>query len=177
MIATLISSKTRIKLLLKFFLNSNNISYLRSLEQEFGESTNAIRLELNRFEKSGLLTSFSKGNKKLFKANISHPLFTDIQNIVRKHIGFDQIILNVLEKIGDLQKVYILGSFAKGLDSPVIALMLIGDINKSYFIQLAEKAEKLIDRRIRHIIYKNNKEVDWEYYKEKPLLLWEQSLV
>ena len=55
MIETLISSKTRIKLLLKFFLNSNTTAYLRSLESEFGESTNAIRIELNRLEEAGML--------------------------------------------------------------------------------------------------------------------------
>jgi hypothetical protein len=47
MLQALITSRTRIKLLLKFFLNSSNTSYLRDLAAEFGESTNAIRLELN----------------------------------------------------------------------------------------------------------------------------------
>ena len=51
MIETLISSKTRVKLLLKFFLNSRNTAYLRNLEEEFEESTNGIRVELNKFEK------------------------------------------------------------------------------------------------------------------------------
>jgi len=50
MIESLITSKTRIKLLLKFFFNSQTKSYLRSMEKEFGESSNAIRIELNRFE-------------------------------------------------------------------------------------------------------------------------------
>jgi len=63
MLDTLITSKTRIKLLLKFFLNSNASSYLRNLEGEFGESTNGIRLELNKFEKAGLLQSQVSGNK------------------------------------------------------------------------------------------------------------------
>jgi len=57
MIEALISSKTRIKLLLKFFLNSSNKSYLRGLESEFGDSTNGIRLELNKLEEAGLLTT------------------------------------------------------------------------------------------------------------------------
>lgn len=64
MIETLISSKTRVKLLLKFFLNSKATAYLRSLEEEFGESTNAIRLELNRFEDAKMLTSEPDGKKK-----------------------------------------------------------------------------------------------------------------
>ena len=38
------------------------------LEAEFKESSNGIRLELNKFENAGLLTSEFKGNKKLFKA-------------------------------------------------------------------------------------------------------------
>jgi DNA-binding transcriptional regulator PaaX len=67
MIETLISSKTRIKLLLKFFLNSNTTAYLRSLEEEFGESTNSIRIELNRFEKAGFLASHSQANKKYLR--------------------------------------------------------------------------------------------------------------
>ena len=175
MLATLISSKTRIKLLLKFFLNTTNSGYLRGLESEFGESSNAIRLELNKFEQSGLLVSYNKGNRKYFQANTAHPLFHDIHNIVKKHIGFDQIIINILDKLGELKEVYVLGAFAKGLDNPVIDLMLIGHINKPYFIELADKVEKLIDRRIRYIIYQDKLEVDWSHFTEKPLLLWEEA--
>ena len=92
MIETLISSKTRVKLLMKFFLNSNNRSYLRNLEEEFGESTNGIRLELNKFEKAGFLESVAEGNKKMFKANAKHPLFKDIHSILLKMTGLDHVI-------------------------------------------------------------------------------------
>ena len=148
---------------------------MRGLEQEFGDSTNSIRVELNRFEKSGLLTSFLQGNKKFFRANLGHPLYSDIHNIVIKHIGFDTIIINVLEKLGDLTNVYVLGSFARGIDSSVIDLMLVGDIDKPYFIQLVEKVEKLISRRIRYIIYKKESDIDWIQFTQDPLLLWENK--
>ena len=69
MINALITSETRIKLLRKFFLNSSTKAHLRGLESEFGESSNAIRLELNRFEAAGLLYSLREGNKKVFQAN------------------------------------------------------------------------------------------------------------
>lgn len=175
MINTLISSKTRIKLILKFFLNSQNTSYLRGLEQEFGDSSNSIRLELNRFEKSGLLTSTTRGNKKYFKANTSHPLFSDIHNIIMKHVGFDKIIINIIEKLGNLQQVYVLGAFAKGIDSPVIDLMLVGEFDKVYFINLVEKAEAMIERRIRYIIYKTKDSINWDLFDEEALLLWENQ--
>ncbi len=177
MIETLISSKTRIKLLLKFFLNSSTTSYLRGLESEFGESTNAIRLELNRLEDAGMLQSSLKGNKKFFKANIKHPLFGEVHNILLKYIGFDQIIETVIERLGNVEKVLVTGAFARGLDSQIIDLIFIGDINKVYLIELIEKAEKLINRKLRYVSYLPG-EVREESLTEsdlKPLLLWEKE--
>ena len=138
MIETLISSKTRVKLLLKFFLNSTTKSYLRNLEAEFGESTNAIRLELNKLEKAGMLQTEFEGNKKLFKANTTHPLYKDINNIVFKYIGLDWIIEYVVSKLGNVEKIYLTGSFAKGTDSPQIDIALIGNVNEQFLKELCE---------------------------------------
>ena len=107
MIEALISSKTRVKLLLKFFLNSNTKAYLRGLETEFGESTNAIRVEINRFELAGMLKSELVGNKKIFQANIKHPLFQELHNILLKHVGLDTVIENVIERLGEVDKVFL----------------------------------------------------------------------
>jgi hypothetical protein len=154
MLDTLITSKTRIKLLLKFFLNSNSRSYLRNLETEFGESTNSIRLELNKFEQSGLLKSEVDGNRKYFMANTDHPLYKDIHNILLKQIGFDKIIERVIEKLGNLDKVYVAGDFARGIDNHVIDLIFVGDdINQEYLVRLVEKTESFINRKIRYLVY------------------------
>ena len=174
MLETLISSKTRVKLLLKFFLNSNMTAYLRSLETEFGECTNGIRQELNRLENAGMLTSFSKGNKKMFQANTTHPLFNEIHNIVLKTIGLDHIIENVIERLGKVEKVYLVGEFAKGLDSNIVDLIIIGDVDKNYLVSLAEKAERLVERKIRYLIYQTESLgiVDLDKFDPTPLLLW-----
>ena len=124
MLGSLITSKTRIKLLLKFFLNPSMKAYLRGLADEFGESTNAIRLELNHMEGVGLLKSESEGNKKVYHANTGHPLFYDIHNLVLKHSGITSIIDQVIEKTGDIEKVWIKGDFAQGKDSDVVELIV-----------------------------------------------------
>jgi hypothetical protein len=150
---TLITSKTRIKLILKFFLNPKSTAYLRGLTEEFEESSNAIRLELNRFEQAGLLESETKGNKKLFKANIKHPLYKDIHNIVRKTIGIDRIVDEVVKELGEVEEAYVTGDFAVGKDGPTVDIILVGkNINTAYLVRLVEKAEKLISRRIRYLI-------------------------
>jgi hypothetical protein len=94
---------------LKFFLNSKNSSYLRGLEAEFGESTNAIRLELNKLEEAGLLSSELSGNKKYFKANTTHPFFGDIHSLLLKYTGLDGILERIVESLGDLKYVFVVG--------------------------------------------------------------------
>lgn len=177
MIETLISSKMRIKLLLKFFLNSQSRSYLRGLETEFGDSTNAIRQELNRFEKAGMLKAYTEGNKKYFQANTEHPLYKEVHNILIKYIGFDTIIDTVIERLGEIKEVYIIGQFSNGLDSPVIDLMFTGDIDENYLIKLIHKAELLIKRKIRYIIYRCDElpGIDWKQFDPQPLLLWSKD--
>jgi len=177
MLETLISSKTRIKLLLKFFLNSKATSYLRGLEAEFGDSSNAIRVELNRFEKAGMLTSYLEGNKKYFRANIQHPLYQETHNILLKYIGFDQIIDTVIERLGDVSEVYVTGAFAQGLDHEFIELVFIGNVNHDYLLELVTKAEKLIHRNIQYNIFQQGS-MGLERLQEledKSLLLWKRD--
>lgn len=178
MIETLISSKTRIKLLLKFFLNSHTTAYLRSLQTEFGESTNAIRLELNRLESAGMLNSRLDGNKKIFQANDKHPLFREIHNILLKHIGLDKIMEDVVERLGDVERVYLAGQFAKGIDSQVIDLILIGNIDKNYLVSLIEKVEGLIKRKVRYLIYTEEElsQIDWGGFNPQPLIVWSREM-
>ncbi len=177
MLDTLITSKTRLKLLLKFFLNSRSKSYLRQLESEFGESSNAIRLELNRFEKADLLTTSTTGNKKYYKANTRHPLFPDINNILMKYVGFDQIIAKVIRKLGNLKRAYIVGDFAQGRDNNIIDLIFVcNGINREYLARLVGKVEKEITRKIRYVIFNEEefKNYATNLSEEKVLLLWKE---
>lgn len=175
MIETLISSKTRVKLLLKFFLNSKNTAYLRSLEEEFGESTNAIRIELNKFEEAGFLESNAEGNKKIYSVNTRHPFFKDLNSLIMKMTGLEYVVDYVTKRLGDLHKVYLVGNLAKGQDTEIIDLVLVGDnINKTFLLEQIDKAEKQIGKKVRYVLYGTA-----EFRKSKieepgmhPLLVW-----
>jgi len=150
MLNYLITSHTRIKLLKKFFLNSNTRAHLRGLEAEFGESSNGIRIELNRFENAGLLISIVDGNKKIFQANKEHPLFNEIHSIILKETGIDKIIENVISRIGNLVCVYLTGDFACGKDGKTIDLILVGNnINREYLDEKVIQTEGLIGRKVK----------------------------
>ena len=153
MIGALITSQTRIKLLKKFFLNSSTRAHLRGLEAEFGESSNSIRIELNRFEEAGLLHSSRDGNKKLYQANEDHPLYRDIHNIILKETGIDRVIEKVIHRLGNLLSVYLVGDFAHGKDSKEIELILVGDnIDREYLARKVLQAEQMVGRRVSYKI-------------------------
>jgi predicted nucleotidyltransferase len=153
MINALITSETRIKLLRKFFLNSSTKAHLRGLESEFGESSNAIRIELNRFEEAGLLHSLRDGNKKVYQANRNHPLFGDIHSIIMKEAGIDRVIDKVIHRLGNLISIYLTGDFARGKDSPVIDLILVGEnIDREYLARKVMQAEELVGRKVSYVV-------------------------
>jgi len=160
-------------LLLRFFLNSNAKSYLRNLETEFHESTNSIRVELNRFEKAGLLISGMEMNRKVYQANTKHPLFPDITNIIRKYVGFDQLIEKVMEQLGSVDKAYITGDLALGRDTKRIDLLLYGkDIDREYLDQLAEKTANLIKREIHYQILTDYDPEEFKKTYPKAFEIW-----
>ncbi len=171
MIDALITSKTRVKLLLKFFLNPDNSAYLRGLETEFGESSNAIRLELNRLQEANMLNTELQGNRKLFKVNRNHPLYGEINSIVRKYFGLDVIVDNIAKRMGNLKAVYLTGDIARGKDSGIIDMVLVGDIDKKYLLNLIGKAEAIIKRKIRYLLY-STKEFKNGEAPQDLLLIW-----
>jgi len=161
--------------MLKFFLNTQTKGYLRGLEKDFGESTNGIRVELNRFEDAGLLQSEFVGNRKLYQANTKHPLFNDLNSILKKFVGIDQIIERVTSQIGDLEAAYLTGKFAIGNNSKIIDLLLIGqNLDDNYIKTLIARAEELMERKINYLAITSSQMDD--FFRDKPaLLIWKKD--
>lgn len=149
MLNELITSKTRLRLLIKFFVSQANRGYLNGLANEMGESTNAIRKELNHLQSAGYLEKVKIENKVEYKANTKHPLFKVLQKVVLKHLGIEDIVENVLDRMGNVKQIILVGDYAKGLDSGKIEVFLIGkNLNFTYISSLEEKIEKLIGRKV-----------------------------
>ena len=149
MLEELITSKTRLRLLIKFFISQANRGYLNGLATEMGESTNAIRKELNHLQGAGYLQKVKVDNKVEYKANTKHPLFDVLQKVVLKHLGLEDVVETVLDRIGTVKQIILVGDYAKGNDTGLIEIFLIGhSLNMSYISQLEEKIEKLIKRKV-----------------------------
>ena len=163
--AGLISSKTRIKLLVRFFFNPQTQSYLRELAKEFNVSTNSVREELNQLTKTKLLKSQKNGRQVMYTANTKHPLFSDLKSMVGKVMGIDQVIDGIVHRLGDLEEAYLIDDYADGKDTGIIDLVLVGDIDQYHLNDLSRKTERYIKRKIRSLVLSHK-----EYHKLLPKL-------
>ncbi|OJZ13225.1 MULTISPECIES: ArsR family transcriptional regulator [Sphingobacterium] len=149
MLDSLITSKTRLKLLIKFFVSASNQSHLRGLADEFQESTNAIRKELNQLSEAGYLEKSTEKNKILYRANTKHSLFAPLQKLIHTYLGIDEIVDNILQQAGDIQEVSLVGDYAEGVDSGKIDVLVLGEnINQAYLLRLAGKVEKKLGKQV-----------------------------
>jgi len=148
----IISSKTRIKLLVRFFFNPNAQSYLRELAKEFSVSTNAVREELNQLTRTKLLKSEKRGRQVYYKANEEHPLFPEIKSMAGKFLGIDKVIDGFIDRLGNLERAYLIDDYAEGKDTGIIDLLLVGDVNYYHLNDMSRKTERYIKRKIRSIV-------------------------
>ena len=172
LLGPLITSKTRLKLLLRFFINQDVSGYLQGLSKELEENSNSVRVELNRLEQAGMLTSEAEGRKKLYRVNKSHPLTSDLTSMLRKVTGIDGLVERVVERIGQqLEQVWICGKLARGLNSDTLEVLLIGaNLDQDYIANLMTKAAQAIEKEINYSIAPSMPEQS----KPNCLLVWQK---
>ena len=149
MLDSIITSKTRLRLLVKFFINAANAGYLRGLAQEMNENTNAIRKELNNLSEAGFIVREEIDKKVMYQANTSHPLFTTLQQLIQKYIGIDVIVDQILEKMGNVSRIFLVGDYAKGVDSGTIEVMIEGQLaDEAYLEKIISRIQQEIGRKV-----------------------------
>ena len=63
-----------------------------------------------------------KQNKVIYRANTNHPLYYVLQQLVKKHLRLDEIVETIVKRIGDVDKIILIGDYARGNDSGLIEL-------------------------------------------------------
>ena len=117
MLESLITSKTRLRLLIKFFISQANRGYLNGLAKEMDGSTNKIRKELNNLQEAGYIKKI-KGDKIVeYEANTDHPLYEVLRKVVLKHLGLEDIVESVLDRMGNVEQIILVGDYANGQDT------------------------------------------------------------
>lgn len=155
MLQGLITSRVRVKLLVLFLTHPDAEYYLKGLVQELGENNNAIRRELKRLEKIGLLDSRRQGNLKYYRVNKRCPIYPELKDIVLKTAGVGQALRDDLATLGQIDQAFIYGSFARGEEriGSDIDLMLVGEMDLNRLHRLLRELERRLGREINETVF------------------------
>jgi predicted transcriptional regulator len=175
----LITSKMRIRILMRLFLNPAQESYIRELAEEMNVSSSQVSEELKNLSATGLLHTKKNGRQINYMANQNHPLYPELNSMVRKSLGMDQILESIVERLGNLKIAYLIDDYAQGKDTGLIDLLLVGDVDRNSLEDLVKKTEKYIGRKIRTLVVDEMEfgEMDKFLMKKPKVLLWGADLI
>ena len=173
----LITSKTRIRILMRLFLNPSQHAYLRELSGEFNLSPSQIGEELKQLNRAGLLKKTKNGRQINYQANSKHPLFPELHSMVKKTLDMDLILDSIIRRLGNLELAFLVDDYAQGKDTGIIDLLLVGNISKGNLIDLTQKTERYTNRKIRTLVLTNAeyKKMGPALGKRPQLLLWQKG--
>ncbi len=156
MLETLISSETRVKILTLFLLNPEKEYYIRQVERLVGKNYALVRKELARLEAFGLLRSETKGNQMYYTVDRNFFLYPELQRLVLKTEGVARVLKERLNELGDLECIFIYGSFASGTAGATsdIDLFIVGEVDEDRLIPLINESERTLQREINYTLVK-----------------------
>lgn len=156
MLDKLITSRCRRKVLRELVMNPDREYYGRQLARLIDESPGLVQRELQRLEEIGLLTSVTKGNMRLYRADPSCAIYEEIHRLVLKTEGLGEFLRARLKALGDVQEVLVFGSFASGghvtADSDV-DLMVIGYIDREELLRATGELEAELAREVNYVVF------------------------
>ena len=151
----LMISRVRVKMLELFFLNAEEMYYVRQITREIKEEINAVRRELARLLSCGLLKSEERGNRLYYFLNKKYLYYQEIQQMIVKGTGLGKKIRKKRRKLGKLNFVMFSGRYIRGLNPTrdEVDLLVIGDIVLPELQALVKEAEKHLGRELNYAVF------------------------
>jgi len=154
MLKDLMVSKVRVKLLQTFLYQPDEIFYVRQLVRKINEEINAVRRELGRMEKAGMVKKEPRGNRLYYYFNREYPLYEELLSMVHKSTGLGREIIKNKAKIGRLKLVMFSGRFARRLplEEGGVDLLIVGEVEMAVLSRLIKSEEAKLKREINYTV-------------------------
>ncbi len=168
-----ITSKVRIKILELFFSNPNEMYHIRGIVREIREEINAVRRELERLEKAGILKKESRGNRIYYWTRKDYPMFGDLLSLVSKTTGLGNEIIVNRSKIGNPSFVMFSGRFARFKDrkrEDDVDILVVGNVILPELASLIRAEESKRGKEINYTVMSRD-ELEFRKKRRDPFLL------
>lgn len=154
MLRSLITSRTRSKILSLFLSHPDEHLHLREIVRKTSENYNSVRRELNKLESIGVLKSERRANLRYYQINKKLPIYRELKGIYLKTEGLGDVIKENIKDVGKIEKVFVFGSFAKGDESLTsdIDLFIVGKIDEDRLIKSVRQIEEDLSREINYVL-------------------------
>ena len=139
----LMISRVRVKLLTEFFDKPQELYYVRQLTRMVEEEINAVRRELSRLDKKGVLKSERRGNRLYYYLNPSYDFYEDLMSLVSKTTGLGGDIRANRAKLGKIKFAMLSGKFVRHKDRQQneVDLLIVGDVVLPELAAIVRKEE------------------------------------
>jgi hypothetical protein len=165
-------SRVRVKLLEIFYDKPSEMYYVRELTRMTGEEINAVRRELSRMEKSGLIKKEVRGNRLYYFTNPGYDFFEDLLSLVTKSTGLGVGVRQNRTKLGKVKFAMMSGKFIrrKTRDPNDVDVLLVGDVVMPELALLIQKEEQRLQTEINYTVMTEN-EFMFRKARRDPFLL------
>lgn len=149
-VLAVIFPQVRAEVLRLLFADSSRELHLRGLTRQSGLGLGTVQGELEKLSSADLVTSRRDGNRRYYRANSSHPLFPDLQQLVLKTTGLRDVLANALRGTKGVEVAFVFGSLASGAGKAAsdVDLFVIGDVGLRTLAPALRKAADAIGREI-----------------------------
>ena len=146
--------KVRAEVLRLLFADSAQELHLRELTRQSGLTLGTVQDELEKLTRADLITNRRDGNRRYYRANASHPLFPDLQQLVLKTVGLREVLVKALKDVKGVEVALVFGSLAagQGKASSDVDLMVIGTIGLREIAPRLRAATDTIGREINTVV-------------------------
>ena len=155
MLAQLLGSRVRAKLLGRLFAHPNERYFVRQLTGLVGEDSTNVSRELARLQELGVLLSQTEGRQKYYQANSQCPVFAELHGLALKTVGLADVLRDALTPLsGKIKTAFVYGSMASGEAGPKsdVDLMVIGDVDEMRLHKALSKTEEALGRAVNYTL-------------------------
>jgi len=169
----IITSKVRIKILELFFANLEEMYHVRGIVRETKEEINAIRRELERLEKAGILKKEPRGNRLYYWLRKDYPFFGDLLSMAAKTTGLGAALIENRKRIGKISSIMFSGRFVrrKGRKrEDEVDILVVGEVVLPELANLIRVEESKRGKEINYTVM-SREEFDFRKKRRDPFLL------
>lgn len=165
-LSDIITSEVRIKLLIELFSETRKHLYVRELTRRVGTEINAVRRELKRLNKAGIIKKEKRGNRLYYLLRKDHPFYYELTGMVSKEVGIGKSIVENASDLGKVKLALLSSEYAEGRESQKneLDLLVVGDINLPKLSEIVKEVSALSKREINYTVLS---ESEFEYLKNR----------